>query len=67
MMGPRHGGVWLDAVMRALRCKPKNYWQVWLIDAARSSLVLLIIWSAFGKPLAGHRPDRSRGYSELPA
>jgi len=33
--------------------KPENYWQVWLIDAVGSGLVMFIVWAAFGKPLIG--------------
>jgi hypothetical protein len=40
-------------VLRWLLHKPETYWQVWLIDAAGSGLVMFIVWAAFGKPLIG--------------
>lgn len=39
--------------LRWLLRKPDTYWEIWLIDAAGSGLVLFIIWAAFGKPLIG--------------
>jgi hypothetical protein len=40
-------------VLRWLLYKPETYWQVWLIDAGGSGLVMFIVWAAFGKPLIG--------------